>query len=156
MKRSSVVLNPAKREYNPRYTNETGKTRYPMYAGGSGYVLSYAVVARLSVMRITDSSALPFRHFPREDATIGTWIQGLGPGKVGYVRSERKYVLAHPRADLKKVAGTFNKQLLKRTEDLNVRGERYLPKTSIDVSLEQRPTCYHVPRCDTRLVCGRE
>ena len=83
MKRSSVVLNPAKREYNPRYTNETGKTRYPMYAGGSGYVLSYAVVARLSVMRITDSSALPFRHFPREDATIGSWRQGLGPGKVG-------------------------------------------------------------------------
>ena len=68
--KSPVNLDPTLRAYNPRYLNETSRTKYPMYAGGSGYVLSYAVVARLNTIRITDTSPLPFRHFPREDATV--------------------------------------------------------------------------------------
>lgn len=67
---NKVSLDPTQRAYNPRYVNETGRTRFPMYAGGSGYVLSYALVARLSTIKITDTSPLPFRHFPREDATV--------------------------------------------------------------------------------------
>ena len=62
-----VERDPSVRQYNSRFTKETGLTVYPPYAGGSGYVISFDVAVALADKVITDTSPLPFRHFPRED-----------------------------------------------------------------------------------------
>lgn len=107
-----VILDPRRRQYNPRYLNETGRAVYSPYAGGAGYVVSFEVAARLAEMAMSDRSPLPFRHFPREDAAFGLWMSAI----VAPTPSSRSWLIAHPHPSLA----------------TNERSARYRPKTADD------------------------
>ena len=127
---NSVKLNPQVRQYNPRYLRETGNATYHPYAGGAGYAVSTDVAQQLAARTITESSALPFRHFPREDATFGLWMSGFV--RLVPRESNRRWLLAHP--------------LPSRAS--NNRAARYRPKLAEDEHTNDRLPrhCLHV-RC---------
>lgn len=92
-----VSLDPTMRQYNPRFVNETGLSVYPRYAGGAGYVVSYTVAQALAAKVITARSPLPFRHFPREDATFGLWMSGIVGERSGITSiRDKRWLLDHP------------------------------------------------------------
>ncbi|KAL1527993.1 hypothetical protein AB1Y20_009364 [Prymnesium parvum] len=130
--RNTVNLDPSQRQYNPRYLNETGRTTYLPYAGGAGYAISFSLAEKLASKMITSTSALPFRHFPREDATFGLWMSGL-TGSASRVESARRWLIAHPFPSAAS----------------NSRTERYHPKLVEDSQLTSV-----LPRHCLHLQCG--
>ena len=112
-----VSLDKSVRQYNPRFVNETGRTVYHNYMGGAGYAISYEVARRLWNTPITETTALPFRHFPREDMAFGLWMSGIGG--LHSVLSSRSWLLAH---------------LTVKNGQSNVRGTQYVSKASLETA----------------------
>ena len=105
---------------------------------------------RLADIRISDTTPLPFRHFPREDMTFGLWMTGFQTIKV--VRSPRGWMLEHKvvgKADAKDPAASL----------VNKRNtQRYITKLSIIAPAEIPTKCFTLPcgGCAGRLNHGGE
>jgi len=140
-----VILDPSSHSANPRFAKEVGVHVYPAFHGGNGYLITRSVAVVLAAKPITGDSALPFRHFPREDATFGYWMSAGGlAAPTASPSGRRAWDLSASANHKASMAAERERQLCSRVNATN-NCTAYTPKAIVTINVDKQ--CF---------ACGRQ